>query len=119
MSLVPDELAEVVHRAASGTAPYPTDLGGPQRRWRRRRRRRAVAGAAGATVLVAMSVAAVPLLDGRPGPDQPPVVAADRPAQRLMIGGGTWSPMGEDTTDGGVVSRRGALELLPDGTVKR
>jgi hypothetical protein len=36
-----------------------------------------------------------------------------------MVGGGTWSMMGEDITDAGVVSRRGAVELLPDGTVKR
>jgi hypothetical protein len=117
MNVVPDELAEVVHRAAAGTAEYPVDLSGIERRWRRRRRRRVVACAAGVAVLAAASLAAIPVINARPGPDRPPVVAADPAPQRLMVGGGTWSPMNKDVTDGNVLDRRGATEILPDGTV--
>ncbi|GAB3508811.1 serine/threonine-protein kinase [Phytohabitans suffuscus] len=119
MSLIPDELAEVVHRAATGTAAYPTDLGEVERRWRRRRRRRAVVGTAGVAVLVALSLAAVPVVTARTGPDRTPAVAADKPVQRLVVGGGTWARMAEDVTEGGVVYRRGATEILPDGRVAR
>ncbi|BCB86928.1 hypothetical protein Psuf_042410 [Phytohabitans suffuscus] len=106
MSLIPDELAEVVHRAATGTAAYPTDLGEVERRWRRRRRRRAVVGTAGVAVLVALSLAAVPVVTARTGPDRTPAVAADKPVQRLVVGGGTWARMAEDVTEG--VSSTGA-----------
>lgn len=89
MNVVPDELAEVVHRAAAGTAEYPVDLSGIERRWRRRRRRRVVACAAGVAVLAAASLAAVPVITGRSVPDRTTVVATDRAVQRLMVGGGT------------------------------
>lgn len=117
MAVIPDDLAEVVRRAAAGTADYPADPSGIERRWRRRRRRRAIAGAA---ALAALSLAAVPVVDAALGTDPPPEVAAP-PAQhqRLMVAGKVASMMARDVTNGKVVSRRGAVEVLPDGTVKR
>ncbi|BCB81539.1 hypothetical protein GCM10022251_17010 [Phytohabitans flavus] len=104
MNLVPDELAEVVHRAAGGTAEYPVDLAGIERRWHRRRRRQTVAAVAGVTALALMGVAAVPVIAGRAGTDRTPPAAAGQSAQRLMSN--AWVLMT-------------AVEFLPDGTVVR
>ncbi|MCP3784019.1 hypothetical protein NLX85_11640 [Micromonospora sp. A3M-1-15] len=131
MDAVPEDLAELVHRAARATGPHPADLAAIRRRARARRRRRGVTGAAGLVALIALTGGAVPLLvhEHRPAatvaapstspaaPDLPPPTPV--PAQRLMLKG-----------DGGTVRphRTGAeIGLLPgvadelrsDGSVVR
>ncbi|MGW9197922.1 hypothetical protein [Micromonospora chersina] len=137
MDVVPEDLAELVHRAARATAPYPADLATLRRRARVRRRRRTATAVAGLVVLVALTGGAVPLLVGghRSGaplaapspslpvsssstvPGSPPPTPA--PAQRLLLSG-----------DGGTVRpHRGgpeigllggaADELRSDGSVVR
>ncbi|MEU4370343.1 hypothetical protein [Micromonospora chersina] len=131
MDVVPDDLAELVHRAARATGPHPADLAAIRRRARARRRRRGVTGAAGLVALIALTGGAVPLLvhEHRPAatvaapstspaaPDLPPPTPA--PAQRLMLtgDGGTVRPHRagpEIGLIGGV-----ADELRGDGSVLR
>lgn len=128
MSLIPDDLAELVHRAASGTREYTADLGQVERRWRRRRRRRTVACLAGVAMLVAVSLAAVPVLSGRSGeprPDGGHMIAGSRADQRLMIQGYDAVREVHPLSAGGsgrhfVASLMGvALEVGPEGTIKR
>ncbi|MFI6328194.1 hypothetical protein ACIBBG_07870 [Micromonospora chersina] len=131
MDVVPEDLAELVHRAARATGPHPADLAAIRRRARARRRRRGVTGAAGLVALIALTGGAVPLLvhEHRPAatvaapstspaaPDLPPPTPA--PAQRLMLSGdgGTVRPHRagpEIGLVGGV-----ADELRGDGSVLR
>lgn len=133
MDAVPEDLAELVHRAARATGPHPADLAAIRRRARARRRRRGVTGAAGLVALIAVTGGAVPLLvhGDRPAatvaapstssaaPDLPPPTPAPEPAQRLMLsgGGGTVRPHRagpEIGLVGGV-----ADELRGDGSVLR
>jgi hypothetical protein len=127
MSQVPDDLADVVHLAASSTREYPVDVDGIEQRWRRRRRRRAIVGAAVVAVLVALSLGAAPVLgrgDGGPAPAASghtllPVVAA----QRLMIQGyeparSAYTALAAGSGPHGVAGLGGAaLEVRPDGTI--
>ncbi|KAB1915350.1 hypothetical protein [Micromonospora sp. AMSO31t] len=99
MDVVPEDLAELVHRAARATGPHPADLATIRRRARARRRSRSVTGVAGLAALIALTGGAVPLLvrEHRPAapvaapstsptaPDSPPPTPA--PAQRLMLSG--------------------------------
>ncbi|MEU9826934.1 hypothetical protein [Micromonospora chersina] len=131
MDAVPEDLAELVHRAARATGPHPADLAAIRRRARARRRRRGVTGAAGLVALIALTGGALPLLvhEHRPAatvaapstspaaPDLPPPTPA--PAQRLMLTGegGTVRPHRagpEIGLVGGV-----ADELRSDGSVLR
>ncbi|MGY0004488.1 hypothetical protein [Micromonospora sp. I033] len=131
MDVVPEDLAELVHRAARATGSHPADLATIRRRARARRRRRSGTGAAGLVVLIALTGGAVPLLvrEHRPAapvaapstsptaPDSPPPTPA--PAQRLMLSGegGTVRPHRagpEIGLLGGV-----ADELRSDGSVVR
>lgn len=120
MNVIPEDLVDVVHHAAAGTTEYTADLVGIERRWRRRRRRRVVASVAGVAVLVAVSLAAVPVLGSWGGASDVPPAAVDRPAQRLMIQGYESLRMGENGPESGVALPVGtAFEILPDGTVAR
>ncbi|MFG1660572.1 hypothetical protein ACGFIY_28945 [Micromonospora chersina] len=131
MDAVPEDLVELVHRAARATGPHPADLAAIRRRARARRRRRGVTGAAGLAALIALTGGAVPLLvhEHRPAatvaapstspaaPDLPPPTPT--PAQRLMLSGdgGTVRPHRagpEIGLVGGV-----ADELRRDGSVLR
>ncbi|PSK64526.1 hypothetical protein B0E53_03521 [Micromonospora sp. MH33] len=131
MDAVPEDLAELVHRAARATGPHPADLATIRRRARARRRRRSVTGAAGLVALIALTGGAMPLLvrEHRPAapvaapstspaaPDLPPPTPA--PAQRLLLSGegGTVRPHRagpEIGLVGGV-----ADELRSDGSVVR
>ncbi|GAA4570236.1 hypothetical protein GCM10023176_28350 [Micromonospora coerulea] len=134
MDVVPDDLADLVHRAARTTAPHAPDLANVRRRARVRHRRRAVATAGGLAVLVAVTAGAVPLLAGnhgaRPAPPPAPASASPttappparpvEPAQRLMVAvnPNTWRL---DAGKGPTVGLRGGVadEVLPDGSVRR
>ncbi|WP_262282940.1 hypothetical protein [Micromonospora sp. MA102] len=131
MDAVPEDLAELVHRAARATGPHPADLATIRRRARVRRRRRSLTGVAGLVALIALTGGAAPLLvrEHRPAPPvaapstspaapdrTPPTV---EPAQRLMLSGegGTVRPHRagpEIGLVGGV-----ADELRGDGSVVR
>ncbi|MEU1684634.1 hypothetical protein [Micromonospora sp. NPDC005707] len=139
MDVVPEDLAELVHRAARATAPYPADLAALRRRARVRRRRRTATAVAGLVVLVALTGGAVPLLAGGhrtaaplaapspspavPGAPSPTVSGspppASRPAQRLLLSGdgGTVGPH-RATPEIGLVPGV-ADELRGDGSVVR
>jgi hypothetical protein len=127
MNVIPEELADVVRRAASGTAEYPADLSGIERRWRRRRRRRLVAGAACVAALVAVSLGAVPVLSGGGGgprtPDGGHAVATSGQPQRLMIQGYDAVREAQPAlaySSHGIARLAGAaLEVRPDGTFER
>ncbi|SCL13885.1 hypothetical protein GA0070624_0259 [Micromonospora rhizosphaerae] len=133
MDVVPDDLADLVHRAAWVTPPHAADLANVRRRARARRRRRAAAAAGGLVVLVGLAGGAVPLLAGNgrapapvSAPSVPPTGTAPTtpapprmPAQRLIIAGGgaTAQPLRggpEIGLVGGV-----ADEVMANGTVVR
>ncbi|MET7833075.1 hypothetical protein ABZS44_09615 [Micromonospora sediminicola] len=133
MDVVPDDLAELVHRAARAGAAHPADLAVVRRRAATRARRRRVTGVVGLVALVALTGGALPLLTdgGRPAP---PVsapsgsVSGDDPAssappggtaQRLILAGegGTVRP-DRDGPEIGLLSGL-ADELTPDGEVVR
>ncbi|WP_406040481.1 hypothetical protein OG799_31575 [Micromonospora sp. NBC_00898] len=133
MNVVPEDLADLVRRAALATPPHVGDLANVRRRARARRRRRAAATAGGLVVLVALTGGAVPLLAGSrparpattaPAPASPvpaPPPSTNRPAepaQRLMIAvdPNTWRL---DRGRGPEVGLRGGGEVLPDGSVRR
>ncbi|SCG54512.1 hypothetical protein [Micromonospora inositola] len=133
MDVVPDDLTELVHRAARATAPHVADLANVRRRARARRRRRAAATAAGLAVLVALTGGAVPLLAGDDraaapvsAPSPPPTGAGPTtpapppaPAQRLFIagGGGSSKPL-RGGPEIGLVGGA-ADEVVADGSVVR
>ncbi|MGR6322310.1 hypothetical protein Q2K19_14070 [Micromonospora soli] len=113
MDVIPEDLTDLVHRAASTTAAHPADLATVRGRARARRRRRAAVASGGLAVLVALTGGAVPLLtrDDRAtvpasAPPVPPPVSASPtpppvPAQRLIL-----------TGDGGTVRpQRGGPEI--------
>lgn len=133
MDVVPDDLIDLVHRAARATPPHAADLANVRRRARARRRQRTAAAAGGLAVLVLVTAGAVPLLAGtdRPAtpvsaPSAPPSGVAPAtsappsvPAQRLIIagGGGSAAPLRggpEIGLVGGV-----ADEVMADGAVVR
>ncbi|NES30586.1 hypothetical protein GCE86_22755 [Micromonospora terminaliae] len=134
MDVVPEDLAELIHRAARATAPYPADLAALRRRARARRRRRTTTAVAGLVVLVALTGGGVPLLVGgqrpatppaapppspSPSPTAPSTPPTPAPAQRLLLSGdgGTVRPHRggpEIGLVGGV-----ADELRSDGSVVR
>ncbi|MEV7229561.1 hypothetical protein AB0M79_21420 [Polymorphospora sp. NPDC051019] len=95
MSQIPDDLAEVVRRAATVAAMHAGDPAEIRHRWRRRRRRRMTSAAAAVGTLVVVGVAIVPTAV-RGSDDGPLPTAAGptttagayaAPAQRLLIGG--------------------------------
>ncbi|MFC0030964.1 hypothetical protein ACFFMM_15695 [Micromonospora chaiyaphumensis] len=127
---VPEDLAELVHRAARATAPYPADLADLRRRARARRHRRARTAVVGLVVLVALTGGAVPLLVGEhrpaaplatpsplPSPSAPSSPPTPAPAQRLLLSGdgGTVRPH-PTGPEIGLVSGV-ADELRSDGSV--
>ncbi|MFE9954679.1 hypothetical protein [Micromonospora sp. NPDC005299] len=133
MDVVPEDLVELVHRAARATGPHPADLAAVRRRARARRRRRSVTGVAGLVVLVALTGGAVPLLardDRAAGPVSAPSVRpaetrpatpapARGPAQRLILAGegGSVRPV-RNGPEIGLVAGTGN-ELTADGSVVR
>lgn len=132
MEVVPEDLADLVHRAARTTAPHAADLAVVRRRARARRRRRAATTAGGLAVLVALTGGTVPLLtgtdraaspvsapsppptDARPATPAPPRV----PAQRLMLDGGGGTARLPGGPEIGLISGS-ADEMTGDGTVVR
>ncbi|MEU5788080.1 hypothetical protein ABZ754_10150 [Micromonospora purpureochromogenes] len=126
MDVVPEALAELVHRAATTTPAHPGDLATVRRRWRARRRRRRAVLTSGLVALVALTGGAVPLLHGTPVDGPPAVVAGtsspaptpDRvAAQRLVITGtASFVPDGSDRPKVGLAAVP-AAEVRPDGSV--
>lgn len=133
MNVVPDDLADLVHRAAQTTPPHAADLANVRRRARARRRRRAATAVSGLVVLVALAGGAVPVLAGRdravapvsapsvPSTGAGPATSAPppAPAQRLLIagGGGSSQPL-RGGPEIGLVGGA-ADEVLADGSVVR
>lgn len=86
---VPAELDAALRRAALAVPPHAGDLAGVLTRAQARRRRRAVAWGGTVAAVAVAGVLAAPAALPEPSPPaaDPPVLAVDEPAQRLLLDG--------------------------------